>query len=297
MTAHLDQPPEARWQTDEEGNEYVVVAEICGPFAWKMLHSWADAVHDDICRVCGIFAIFAAEGIHDIVNVKLGKPVQHPFSLIELARAAAEAVEKAELKMPAPFGWPVERQASSLPLGSLPMGQGFGERLIDSLATGLGFGVGGFLVDRATRAAGAVSPGLTQDFKLHGEATPKLSDDADGLDVSGSGKFVTERVKNPELLDRRSFRTKTQDSHRLRFGCPAGEWDSDAADGKQCRVPVELQSILHPREEQSQLEAQARQRGIPIVADGEVGIVTPDEMEELIDAMRTEGIIIVSAGS
>lgn len=55
--------------------------ETCGPVAWKILHAWADAVHDQICSTCGGFAREAATAVHDMVNAELGKPVQDPENL------------------------------------------------------------------------------------------------------------------------------------------------------------------------------------------------------------------------
>lgn len=59
-------------------------------------------------------------------------------------------------------------------------------------------------------------------------------------------RFVVETIKSKRYFDPRSFRTKVARAHRLTFGCPKGYWDP----GREvCKVPVELQRILHPRSE------------------------------------------------
>ncbi|MCL6542092.1 MAG: hypothetical protein K6T87_16165 [Roseiflexus sp.] len=59
-------------------------------------------------------------------------------------------------------------------------------------------------------------------------------------------KFVVETIRNKRRFDPRSFRTTVARAHRLTFGCPKGYWDEK----KQiCKVPVELQRILHPVKE------------------------------------------------
>ena len=78
-------PPQIPWQRDPEtGEELVSVPEVCGPLAWSMLHKWAEAVHDDMCPSCGEFAIGAASALHDVVNIKLGKPVRNPEVLVNV---------------------------------------------------------------------------------------------------------------------------------------------------------------------------------------------------------------------
>jgi rRNA processing protein Krr1/Pno1 len=55
--------------------------------------------------------------------------------------------------------------------------------------------------------------------------------------------YCPERIVDPKKFDRRSFRTKAYRAHRLTFGCPKGKWDAKRG---ICKVPVQLQRILHP---------------------------------------------------
>lgn len=95
------QPPKVQWQRDEStGEDLVYVPDITGPFAWAQLHSWAQNVHDFMCPNCGAFAIKATRALHDVVNVKLGKPVQDQSNLSEIAgifRSAAAGELRDEL--------------------------------------------------------------------------------------------------------------------------------------------------------------------------------------------------------
>jgi hypothetical protein len=60
---------------------------------------------------------------------------------------------------------------------------------------------------------------------------------------SSRAKFCPERIESPKKFDPRSFRTKVARAHRLTFGCPKGKWDPKT---ETCKVPVQLQRILHP---------------------------------------------------
>ncbi|MFH1398956.1 MAG: hypothetical protein ABIG95_02500 [Candidatus Woesearchaeota archaeon] len=55
--------------------------------------------------------------------------------------------------------------------------------------------------------------------------------------------FTHETVKHKRAFDKRSFRTKKMGAHRVTFGCKKGEWMPRK---KICKVPVEIQKILHP---------------------------------------------------
>ena len=92
--AALAAPPEVEWETDpNDGERYAPGADVAGPFAWRLLHDWAQAVHDEICPSCGEFAISAARAVHDVVNVELGKPVQYPDDLRKLWTACGQAMD------------------------------------------------------------------------------------------------------------------------------------------------------------------------------------------------------------
>lgn len=73
------------WQRDAQGNDMVSIPEICGPSWWAMLHGWAKAIETDGCPSCGGFAVKAASALHDLTNIKLGKPVHDEDNFLELA--------------------------------------------------------------------------------------------------------------------------------------------------------------------------------------------------------------------
>lgn len=75
----------APWQQDADGNDVVSIPEICGPSWWAMLHGWAKAIETDGCPSCGGFAVKAASALHDLTNIKLGKPIHDEDNFLELA--------------------------------------------------------------------------------------------------------------------------------------------------------------------------------------------------------------------
>ena len=87
--AHLHNRPEI-------GPNEVYVPDICGSQWWGMLHAWAQVIHDEGCPTCGGFAIEAARALHDVVNVKLGKPVKYAANLKTMA-AIYQAAASGEL--------------------------------------------------------------------------------------------------------------------------------------------------------------------------------------------------------
>ena len=91
--AALKQEP-VRWEKDPDtGDDVVSIPEVCGGFWWAQLHSWAKNIRDDGCSSCGQFAVEAARAIHDIVNSHLGKPIQHPDSVIFLSRKILDMLD------------------------------------------------------------------------------------------------------------------------------------------------------------------------------------------------------------
>lgn len=89
--ARMEQPPVVQWGQNESGEDIVHVPDVAGPLAWGTLHSWAQSVHDWMCPICGDFAIRATRALHDVVNVKLGKPVLDQANLEEIAGVFASA--------------------------------------------------------------------------------------------------------------------------------------------------------------------------------------------------------------
>lgn len=100
VVAVMETPPQVKWDHDDQG-EFVKIPDVCGPFAWSMLHKWALAVRDDMCVACGDFAIMAAHAIHDATNHHLGKPIQFPEDLRFVAGAMNDALGRIEEKAPA----------------------------------------------------------------------------------------------------------------------------------------------------------------------------------------------------
>jgi len=68
---------------------------IAGPVAWRELHEWAERFRDTIGDSCGCgdFAVTAARGLHDAVNLHLGKPALYPDDLLSTAKAFEQAVK------------------------------------------------------------------------------------------------------------------------------------------------------------------------------------------------------------
>lgn len=96
------------------------------------------------------------------------------------------------------------------------------------------------------------------------------------LDVSKSGEFVHERLRQPDDFHPGSIRTVTQGDHRLRLGCPLeAEWDAGA---ERCSAP-KPQSRLHPRTEESMLLDEARRRGVPVVTDASASDDSDDDSD------------------
>lgn len=59
-------------------------------------------------------------------------------------------------------------------------------------------------------------------------------------------RFIHEPLQSKKKFDPRSFRTKVSRAHRITFGCPKGKWSPTL---EECKVPVQIQKILHPMEE------------------------------------------------
>ena len=58
--------------------------------------------------------------------------------------------------------------------------------------------------------------------------------------------YIRERIKDPDYFDKRSFRTIRKGDHLIIVGCPKGKWKKG-----RCDVGMELQSILHPKNEKN----------------------------------------------
>ena len=77
-------------RTNPDGSVYV--PDVAGPVMWAQGHAWAQNIHDWMCPTCGSFAIRAMRGLHDVVNIKLGKPPKYPKDLEMLAGASQMAL-------------------------------------------------------------------------------------------------------------------------------------------------------------------------------------------------------------
>ena len=78
-------PEVVPWDIDERGDQGVYVPDVCGPSWWRMLHGWAEAIRDEGCPSCGEFAVQAVSALHDLVNLKLGKPLHDRDNLAEIS--------------------------------------------------------------------------------------------------------------------------------------------------------------------------------------------------------------------
>ena len=87
------------WETDpENGEQFISIADVCGGFWWAQLHSWAENIRDHGCSDCGEFAVSMALAMHDLVNVKLLKPPQHPELLAQFGEFFQIAAEDQGLR-------------------------------------------------------------------------------------------------------------------------------------------------------------------------------------------------------
>jgi len=59
-------------------------------------------------------------------------------------------------------------------------------------------------------------------------------------------QFIHEPLQSKRKFDPRSFRTVVRGAHRVTFGCPKGKYSPST---ELCKVPVQIQKILHPMEE------------------------------------------------
>jgi hypothetical protein len=104
MLVVMAQEPPAPFVTDENGEEFVSVPDVCGSSWWAMIHGWAEAVRDAGCSTCGQHAVQFVSAMHDLVNVKLmaegdkAKRVHDPENFMSVARRYHEAVHAADLE-------------------------------------------------------------------------------------------------------------------------------------------------------------------------------------------------------
>lgn len=137
------------------------------------------------------------------------------------------------------------------PLKRVGMNQPFLGIIINGLGLGLGFAISNLLVGHAKAR---LAQGL-------------VFSDAEELDVSGQGEFVKEIVRDSSRFDPESFRTVEEGNHRAIVACPKGRWSSQAQEGEQCQEAMELQAILHPREETADLVKDAIDHGVQIIGE------------------------------
>ena len=73
--------------------------ERLGRNAWNVLHQWAEEFKTAAEQAqpgcsCGDFAVSAVRGLHDAVNLEIGKPARYPNSLRDLSTFLAQACER-----------------------------------------------------------------------------------------------------------------------------------------------------------------------------------------------------------
>ena len=56
----------------------ISIPEVCGPVWWGSLHAIAAEIRDKGCSSCGQEAVELVSFIHDLTNLKLGKPIYDP---------------------------------------------------------------------------------------------------------------------------------------------------------------------------------------------------------------------------
>lgn len=101
-TAHLRSGETEELADDELAA--VDISEVVGPYAWSALHH---AVESFPCQECADEGSSLMRGLHDVVNAKLGKPIEHPEDLRRLAELATSAAS-GELAQPVLTPLPAE---------------------------------------------------------------------------------------------------------------------------------------------------------------------------------------------
>ncbi|MDP2661733.1 MAG: hypothetical protein Q8R28_13480 [Dehalococcoidia bacterium] len=183
----MQQPNLHVWeQNPETGDQEVSIPDVSGPFWWAQLHAWAENIRDVGCPTCGEFAVKAATALHDVVNNHLGKPIQHPANLREIAAAFEQAADatvlmvvgtsqdytiEGERYLPAPL------EAARGEQGPDPDMSGLMDTVIAGGASAMGAALGGMAVQRLL---GTGAP-ATQDPE-----TVTVVDDEDDVQAQGS---------------------------------------------------------------------------------------------------------------
>lgn len=75
----------------EDGSVEYDVAEIVGPYTWSAIHHLVETFP---CKHCSEEGTRLMHGLHDVVNVKLGKKVKYPKDLVFLAEQVDVALQK-----------------------------------------------------------------------------------------------------------------------------------------------------------------------------------------------------------
>lgn len=68
--------------------------DVWGPIKWRELHTWAESIP---CAECRGFAEMFATANHDLVNLKLGKPVHDKANLVAYLTEVDALIKKAGL--------------------------------------------------------------------------------------------------------------------------------------------------------------------------------------------------------
>ncbi len=74
-----------------DGEGFCDMPRSCGPTVWGVLHGVAAAMRDEVCAHCGEEAVKLVSGMHDLVNVKLGKPLHDAANFKAVAGKYATA--------------------------------------------------------------------------------------------------------------------------------------------------------------------------------------------------------------
>ncbi len=109
----------------------------------------------------------------------------------------------------------------------------------------------------------------------------KVNPRARVLKKPSRAEYCPERIQSPSKLDSRSFRTITSRAHKLTVGCPKGEWDAKRG---VCKVPMELQRILHPAG-----EAKCQIPGKEIKHNPATRVKTSDDIEYTAVELYAQG--------
>ena len=95
----------------------VDMSELVGPYTWSALHHLVQTFPCDTCARHGGRLL---RGLHDLVNVGLGKPLFAPRDFKFLVQEVGKAVHEVDLEHPMPANFDAEVKRLAVEVGVMP---------------------------------------------------------------------------------------------------------------------------------------------------------------------------------